>query len=113
MARTFVIVCESATIVANLNVRFFEIEELDRRSFWQSDIDLEFPENGIERILREHVLDVCDEQFLMLLLMMNTENEDRLDFIDKLLIGIGKQTVDMRINRRAVALRLLDCMSRN
>ena len=39
-----------------------------------------FPENRMERVLRENVLDVGDEQFLVLLLVMQADREDRLDF---------------------------------
>ena len=98
--------------MADCDGRFFEVEEVHRGGFRRRGVSLPLSKDGIERILREHVLDVCDEQFLMLLLMMNTENEDRLDLIGKLLISIGEQTVDVRINRRAIALRLYDCWAR-
>ena len=41
---------------------------------------LALAENRIERILRENVLDVGDEQFLMLLLVMNAENQNAAQF---------------------------------
>ena len=44
--------------------------------------------NRIERVLREDVLDVGDEQFLMLLFMMHAEDENRLDFIEQTFVGI-------------------------
>ena len=39
----------------------------------------------MERVLREDVFDIGDEQFLMLLLVMNSEGEDRLDFVEEVL----------------------------
>ena len=38
--------------------------------------------NRIERVLRENVLDVRDEQFLMLLFVMEAEDQDRFNFIE-------------------------------
>lgn len=38
--------------------------------------------NRIERVLREDVLDVRDEQFLMLLFVMEAEDENRFHFIE-------------------------------
>ena len=42
----------------------------------------------IERVLREDVLDVRDEQFLMLLFVMDAKDENRLDFIEQTFVGI-------------------------
>ena len=44
----------------------------------------------MKRILRKHVFDIGDEQFLMLLLVMKTENEYRFDFIEQLFVRLGK-----------------------
>ena len=52
------------------------------------------------------MFDIGDEQFLMLLLMMKAENEDRFDFIEQLFVRVGKQIVDMRIDRCAITLCL-------
>ena len=70
-------------------------------------------ENRIERILRENVFDVGDEQFLMLLLVMRAENQKGLDFIDKVFVGIGKQIVNVRIDRGAIAPCFPDCRARD
>ena len=45
----------------------------------------------IERILREDVFDVGDEQFLMLLLVMKAEGQDRLDFREQRVVGLFNQ----------------------
>ncbi len=36
------------------------------------------------------MFDIRDQQFLMLLLMMKTENEYRFDFIEQLFVRLGK-----------------------
>ena len=47
---------------------------MHRCSLRRDDADLLLAKNRVERILRKHVLDVGDEQFLVLLLVMNAEN---------------------------------------
>jgi hypothetical protein len=59
------------------------------------------------------VLDIGDQQFLMLLLMMKSENEDRFDFIEQSFVHAGKQIVDMRIDRCAITLGLPYRRTRN
>jgi len=34
------------------------------------------------------VLDICDEQFLVLLFVMDAEHENRLDLIEQVFVGI-------------------------
>jgi len=74
MSRAFIVVGETRAIMTNLDNFFIEIDEAKRRGFRVSDVDISFAEDGIERVLREDVLDICDEQFLVLLLVMNAEN---------------------------------------
>ena len=74
MARAFVVVGESAPIMTDLDRFLFEIEEMHRCSLRRDDADLLLAKNRIERILRKHVLDVGDEQFLVLLLVMNAQD---------------------------------------
>ena len=85
MPRSFVVVGESVAVMTYLSHRFVELDELVGRSALRlraPGVIVLRSKNRIERILREDVLDVGDEQFLMLLLVMNAENEDRLDFIE-------------------------------
>ena len=94
MSRSFVVVGESATVMADLNSCFVEIDELVgtprcgvrtmRRAVPTSS------KNGIKRILRKDVLDIGDQQFLMLLLMVNAQNQDRFDYIKQLFVRSGK-----------------------
>ena len=81
MPRSLVIVGESVTIVTEPGGRFFEMYKLHWDDFFSTAIDLPLAKHRIQRILREDVLDICNEQFLMLLLMMSAEDKDRLDFI--------------------------------
>ena len=74
MTRAFVIVGKAVALMTDLHGCFFEMEEMHRGDFCLDNVDLALAENWIERILREDVLDVCDEQLLMLLLVMNAEN---------------------------------------
>src|SRR4029077_13953751 len=102
MARPFVIVGESGAVVADLNRRFVKLHELGgsrrpgaiqraRRTRSTG------AENRVERVLREDVFDVGDEKFLMLLFVMNSKCEDRLDFAEQFFIGIYYQVVDVRV----------------
>ena len=82
-------------VVANRDNRFFEIDEtldgsstsVPRRSECRCGSWLK---DRIKRILREDVLDVRDQQFLMLLLVMKTEHEYRFDFSEQLVVRLGK-----------------------
>src|SRR6266496_1130115 len=74
----------SVTVMTNGDCCLLEINELigtPRPAVGTPQWGVPTSKNWIERILREHVLDIRDEQFLMLLFMMNAENKDRLDFI--------------------------------
>ena len=63
----------------------------------------------IERILREHVFDICDQQFLMLLFVMSAQNKNCFDFVEQFFVGIRKEVVNVQVDRGAIALRFLDC----
>src|SRR5260370_10790357 len=91
--------------MTNLVNFFIEIDDANRRGFRGSGVDVSFAENGIERVLRENVIDICDEQFLVLLLMMDAENKNRFNLIEKFFVSIGKKIGDVRIDRRAIASR--------
>src|SRR5207253_5825673 len=96
MPGTFVVVGESIAIMTDLDSCLIEVDEVIgtdhravRRNLRRDQRSRPtLAENRTERILREHVLDIGDEQFLMLLLVMKPENQNRLDFIDKVFVGI-------------------------
>ena len=62
--------------MADLDRGFVELNELGRRDVDLRAVGFPFTENWKERVLRKHVLNVGDEQFLMLLLVMNAEREN-------------------------------------
>src|SRR5207253_8583227 len=90
MPGTFVVLSESAAVMANCDNHLFEVDKFEGRTLWArrrrappcsfrssrcGDSRSNYLKNRIKRILREHVLDVGDQQFLMLLLMMKSEND--------------------------------------
>jgi hypothetical protein len=63
----------------------------------------------IERAVREHVLDIGDDQFLVLLLVMTTE----LDQVEHIVRGIIDQRAHIRIDLRAIAMHLGESRARH
>ena len=98
MARPFVVVGKSGSPVSDLDCRFIKFDEVHRRNVDFLCVDLAFTKNRMKRILREDMFDVCDEQLLMLLLVMKAKRHDWLDFVEKLPVGVGKKIVDVRVN---------------
>src|SRR6266478_9626129 len=102
MPGPFVVIGEPVAVMANRDWRFLELDKMIRtalrcRPFFGAH-GVTRPtrtKDRIKRILREHVLDIGDEQFLMLLLMMPSEDKNRFDFIEQIFISIGKQSVDV------------------
>jgi hypothetical protein len=88
MPRPFVVIGESVAIMPYRSHGFLEIDKVDRGNFFCGDIAVLLTKNRIERVLREDVLDVRDEQFLMLLFVMEAEDEERLDLIEQLFVCI-------------------------
>src|SRR5712691_62301 len=112
MSRTFIVISESATVVADCDGCHLELDEMGgtpRCGVRTAQDAVPTLKNRIKRVLRKHVLDVRDEQFLMLLFMMNAQNKDRLDFVQQLFVSIGKEIINMRIDGCAVALCFLHC----
>ena len=62
----------------------------------------------MKRILREDMFDVGDEKFLMLLLVMKTENEHGLDLRQRIVIRIGNEIDDAIIDVLAVTKSFFD-----
>ena len=112
MARPFVVVGKAGTAVSDLDCRFIKFDEKCRRGILPRIIGkaagsrFYFTKNRMKRILRKDMFDVCDEQLLMLLLVMKAKRHDRLDFIEKFFVGVGKEIVDVGVNRGAKAIRL-------
>src|SRR5690242_9522800 len=55
-------------------------------------------EDRVQRILSKNMLDVGDHQFLVLLLVMDTEDQERLEFSEKIIISARQQCIDMGID---------------
>ena len=53
----------------------------------------------MKRVLREDVLDVGDEQFLVLLLVMHADCEDRLDFLEQFVVRAFEQFLNVCVDR--------------
>src|ERR1700693_2114440 len=94
MTRPFVIVGESSAIVADLNRRFIKLNKLGgsrRPGAIQSARRTRFigTKNWIEWVLRKDVFDVGDQQLLVLLFVVNSQDEDWFDLAKQFLIGAG------------------------
>src|SRR5436309_2744791 len=75
---------------------------------WRLDAFTSRGEDRVKRILPEHMLDVSHEQLLMLLLVVNAEGDNRLDFAQQRRIGRAEQIVHRFVDCGAVTARLRD-----
>ena len=89
MQRFFVIIGESSAVMTNCDDRLFEVDKVNRGGFRYLTFPVTLAKHRIQGVLREHMLDVGDQQFLVLLLMMKTENQDRLDLIEQFFADSG------------------------
>src|ERR1043166_4863428 len=101
MARSFVVVGESVAVVSDRYDRFFELHEALRGDIFVAGLRHGFRENGIERILSENMFDIGQEQLLMLLLVMEAERDDWLDFGEQPFISVFDQLASALIDRFA------------
>src|SRR5450432_2306526 len=79
MAGAFVIVAKAAAPMANLENRFRKVEKTDGFNGPNFRNIFSLPENGSEGVLRKNMFDVGDEQFLVLLFVVQSDGEDRFD----------------------------------
>src|SRR6266446_10608353 len=83
MSRSFIVIGKIATIMTDGCNCFIEIDKC--HWWWRFGFLLRaFSKNWMQRILREDVFYIGNEQFLMLLLVMNAEYDDRFDFVQTL-----------------------------
>src|SRR5437870_3602203 len=94
----FVVIGEATSVISNRDGCLFEIAgrvgtALRCRPFFGAHGVMRptRTKDRIKRILRKHVLNIGDEQFLMLLLMMPSKDQNRFDFIEQFPISIRKQ----------------------
>src|SRR5215467_9774375 len=117
MARAFVVVGEAAPVMTDLDRGFLEVDKVvgtDRRAVRCARRALRSKaKNRIEWILREDVFDVGDQQFLVLLLVMHSQNQDRLDFFEESFVSGGKKIVDVCADRGSIALCFPDGRTRD
>ena len=73
----FVVISEPVAIMPYRIHCFFESDKPDRGNLFFGDIAVSLTKNRIERVLCQNVLDVRDEQFLMLLFVMDAKDENR------------------------------------
>ena len=110
MLRPFVIVGEIVAAVADLDGGFIKVDELvgrdrrARRDFGRTARrSVPTTEDRIERVLREDVFDICEQQFLVLLFVINSERQDRLDFAEEFFVSMFDEIVDLLVDQRTVA----------
>src|SRR5262249_54469364 len=112
MPRTFVVIRETATVMTDCSDGLFEIEKLVGTLRCGAQTALlaisTTSKNRMKGVLGKYVFDVGDQQFLVLLLMMHTKEEERLDFIEQPFASIREEIVDVRVDRCAIALRFAD-----
>ena len=87
MTRAFVIVAEAVASVTDLANRLREIDELERRDCGVAIASGSFAKNRMKGILREDMFDVGDEQLLMLLFVMQSDDENRFNFVEQRFVG--------------------------
>src|SRR5205814_4391453 len=80
MSRSFIVVGKIATIMTDGCNRFLEIGKRRRGTRFTFFLGA-FSKNRMQRILRENMLDIGNEQFLMLLFVMKAECDDWSNFV--------------------------------
>src|SRR5947208_12328280 len=84
MPWSFIVVGKIVTVMADGCNRFLEIDKC-HRGRWFTFFLGAFSKNRMQRILREDMFDICNEQLLMLLFAMNPECDDRAKFVQQFL----------------------------
>ncbi len=80
MARRFVVEVEAVALVSDLAHAALERDPRQRRCLPLACIACTFAEDRTQRVDREHVLDVGHEQFLVLLLVVQSDLDQPGDF---------------------------------
>src|SRR5439155_14790327 len=102
MAWSFIVVGKIVTVMADGCNRFLEIDKC-HRGRWFTFFLGAFSKNRMQRILREDMFDICNEQLLMLLFVMNPECDDRAKFVQQFLRSGSDKVFNLPINAFAVA----------
>ena len=97
-----VVIRETVAMKPNIRHGLIEIDKTHLR--WRLRVFFRaFSENWMERILREHVLDVGHEQFLVLLFVMNSQRDDGFNFIQQVVRRRANKIFDLPIDVFAIA----------
>src|SRR5947209_2530176 len=97
MLRALVVIGEARAGMPDGRDPLFKINKA--RGWWRRGfLERPFAEYGMQRVFGENVLDIGDEQFLMLLLVMNAEHHDRLNFVQQFFRGCTDEIVNMAID---------------
>src|SRR3546814_5720539 len=75
MARAFAVECEIFARMASRRDAFGAFDPFHRGKLPNFTRDRRFPHGGAERVLRKEMLEVGEQQFLMLLLVMDAEGD--------------------------------------
>ena len=113
MSRPFVIVAETTAVVPDLQDRFLEIQIGRRRNLPPLLPLVPRPKNRMKRVVRENVLDVGHEQFLVLLFVVKADCEDGLQFIEQFVVRAFQQLLNVRVDRLPEAIRFGDRRTRD
>ena len=82
--------------------RFVEIDKFHRGRRFGLFLGA-FSKNRMQRILREDVLDIGNEQFLMLLFVLDAQCDDRFNRVQQFLRSGSDKIFNLPINASAVA----------
>jgi len=106
MTRSFVVVGESSAVVTDRYGRFVELDEMLCRHRGNFGLWRGVAKDRIKRILGQDVFDIGEKKFLMLLFVVQTQDEDRLDLREQRLIRVVEQLPHALIDRIAEAISL-------
>ena len=111
VAGRLVVECEAGVRVSGLDEPAVEVDESHRLDVWR-DRERCLDVGRLERVAREHVLDVHQQQLLMLLLMVHAEL-DECGNVGPVRVGTVDELAHCGIDVRPVAADLLDVRSRD
>ena len=106
MPRAFVVIGKCSALVPDRYDLLIEFDKTLRRDAATCRRAGCLAKNRVERILREDVFDIGDEKFLVLLLVMKTEREDRIDLGEEGVIRSFEQLYHALIDRFPEAIGL-------
>src|SRR5690348_16729323 len=107
----FIVEGKARAAIPDLAQALAEFAEFERRG-WTMHRGRRLSIGGIERIQPEDMLDVHQDQFLMLLFVIEPQRQERRDLAPLIFSGACEQGLHSRINMRAVTRDLVDARPR-